>query len=122
MEIITAATMAADAEKFRTIEQAEALVIRDQVGLRTMLGISGGRWGRLATGITMPVSAGYSVEVHLAAGDTYTVRRVFKRGPKRWIKGELAGIHAEQLHEQAYQASCYVNVAFGDTIRHDPNA
>lgn len=122
MEIITAATMAADAGKFRTIEQGQALVIRDQIGFRTVLGISGGRWRQLGTGISLPVSAGYSVEVHLAADDTYTVRRVFKRGVKRWVKGEWAGIYCEMLAEMAYQASCYVNVAFGDVIRHDPSA
>jgi hypothetical protein len=122
MEIITAATMAADAEKFRAIEQGQALVIRDQIGFRTVLGISGGRWRRLATGITLPVSAGYSVEVHVAADDTYTIRRVFKRGAKQWVKGEWAGIYCDMLSEMAWQASRYANVAFGDIIRHDPNA
>lgn len=84
-----------------------------QIGHRNVLAISGGRVLARRSGVTLPVSAGYSVTVDLAGNDTYTVRRVFVRAGKRWVKGELTGIHCDQVGEMAYQASCFRNVEFG---------
>lgn len=63
--------------------------------------------------MTLPVHQGYRVEIDLAANDTYTVRRVFTRGAKTWIKGERTDVYCDEVGEVAYQASCYVNVEFG---------
>ena len=108
---------AKDTAKFD--DRVDAVVLVKQIGRGNLMAISGGRASRRATGVTLPVGAGYSVHVDLAADDTYTVRRIFKRGQKVWIKGEQTGVYAEDLGETAYQASCYVNVKFGD---HDPMA
>jgi hypothetical protein len=102
-----------------TAESAEASFIdcdahelADQIGMGNILTISGGRINVRRTGITLPVSNGYSVEVDLAAGDTYTVRRVFTRAKQAWVKGQRDGVYCDQVGEVAYQASCFRNVAF----------
>ena len=77
-----------------------------QIG-QNIWGISGGRVLRRDTGVTLPVSNGYSVTVDLAPGDTYTVRRVFKRGKKTWVKGERTGVYCDEVGEAAYYASCF---------------
>jgi hypothetical protein len=92
--------------------ECDAQTLVDQIGPRNVLAISGGRLLACRTGITLPVAAGYSVTVDLAAGDTYTVRRVFVRGTRRWVKGERSGVYCEQVGEVAYQASCFRNVEF----------
>jgi hypothetical protein len=79
-----------------------------------ILAISGGRIGARATGITLPVAAGYSVTVDLDWNDTYVVRRVFKRGAKVWIKGEQRGVYCDEVGEVAYRASCFRNGAWGE--------
>lgn len=91
----------------------DAHTLVDQIGRMTILSISGGRVLVRETGITLRVSNGYSVTVDLAANDTYTVRRMFKRGAKTWIKGEQRGVYCEQVSEAAYQASCFRNLPFG---------
>lgn len=78
-----------------------------QIARMTLAAISGGRVIRRSTGITLPVSNGYTVTIDLAAGDTYTVRRLFRRGDKVWIKGERTGVYAEDVSEAAYFASCF---------------
>lgn len=80
-----------------------------QIGRPIIASISGLRVTRRRTGITLPVSSGYSVTVDLDANDTYVVRRVFKRGSKVWIKGEQRGVYCEDVSEAAYWASCYHN-------------
>jgi hypothetical protein len=79
-----------------------------------LLAISGGRVVGRQTGVTLPVSNGYYVFIDLAGNDTYTVRRVFKRGMNWFLKGEVEGVHAEDLSETAYRASCFRNVEFGE--------
>jgi hypothetical protein len=91
------------------------------IGHRNVLAISGGRVIRHQRGgVTLPVGHGYSVIIDLAANDTWTVRRVFKRGSKIFLHGEMTGVYGEQLGDVAYYASCYVNVPFpagdGDVI------
>lgn len=78
-----------------------------QIGAMNILATSGGRIWRRETGITLPVHYGYSVTVDLAAGDTYTVRRVFTRGVRAWVKGELEGVYCEQVGEAVYRAGCF---------------
>ena len=52
------------------------------------------------------------VTVDLAGNDSYTVRRVFTRAGRTWVKGERTDIYCDQVGEQAYQASCFRNVDF----------
>lgn len=85
-----------------------------QIGAGNWMAISGRRVIGRRTGATFPVSCGYSVTVDLAGDNTWTVRRVFKRGTKTWVKGQETGIHAEQLGDSAYRASCFRNVTFGE--------
>lgn len=87
--------------------EADTQTIVEQIGMGNVLAISGGRVTHRETGITLPVRYGYSVTVDLAAGDTYTVRRVFTRKGVSTIKGESADVYAEQVGEMAYRASCY---------------
>jgi hypothetical protein len=91
--------------------------MRGQIRTMDLLAISGGRVFATPTGLMLPVGHGYKVQIDLEAGDTYRVRRVFVRDFRFWVKGEVSGVYAEQLSQAAYEASCYVNVAFGD---HDP--
>lgn len=37
------------------------------------------------------------MEITLDPSDTYTVRRVFTRGVKRWIKGKAAFVYCDQV-------------------------
>lgn len=83
-----------------------------QLGRRNVLAISGGRVLVRRSGVSLPVSSGYTVTVDLAGNDTYTVRRTFTRAGQTWIKGERAGVYCEQVGEVAYDASCYKNVEF----------
>lgn len=78
-----------------------------QIGGAIVLAISGGRIIRDTTGLILPVRQGYTVEVYLADDDTYTVRRVFTRAGKRFVKGERTGVYADQVSDAAYRASCY---------------
>ena len=87
-----------------------------QIGRGNIMSISGGLVQVRPSGITLPVHSGYRVTVDLAANDTYTVRRIFKRGAKEWIKGELTNVYAEDVGEAAYVASCYVNREFGEAV------
>jgi hypothetical protein len=88
----------------------DAKIIRDQIGMMNVFAISGGRWTARETGITLPVSNGYSVTVDLTTSDDYTVRRVYTRAGKVTIKGEYTGVHWDAVGELAYQASCFHNV------------
>lgn len=100
--------MSTTTDTFRECDTDQTIA---QIG-RNILAISGGRVIKRATGVTLPVGHGYSVTVDLNWDDTYVVRRVFKRGAKTWIKGEMKDVYAEDLSEVAYYASCYVNVDF----------
>jgi hypothetical protein len=83
-----------------------------QIGKWNLMAISGRRVIFRETGVTLPVSSGYKVTVDLAAGDTYTVRRIMTRGAKLWVKGERTDVYCEEVGEVAYQASCFRNVEF----------
>jgi hypothetical protein len=95
-------------------------VITAQIGRTTILGISGGRRAIIAhretgetVGLDLPVSSGYHVLVTLAADDTYTVRRVMKRGAKLFDKGVVHGVHCDQVEEVAWNAHAFRNGPFG---------
>jgi hypothetical protein len=88
-----------------------------QIGRTNVLAISGGRVTVRETGITLPVDCGYSVTVDLADNDTYTVRRIFKRGAKTWIKGERCDVYADDVADAAYYASCFRNGPWGEVAR-----
>lgn len=105
------------ATAFRPLDPGELLA---QIGMGNLLAISGGRVGPIYServggdviGVVLPVGHGYSVEVLLAADDTYVVRRVFVRAGRRFDHGERSNVYADEVGEVAYAASCYVNVAF----------
>ena len=61
----------------------------------------------LCSSLILPVAHGYTVEIDLALNDTYTVRRVFTRAGKRFVKATVTGVYFDQIGEVAYQASCY---------------
>lgn len=90
-----------------TFINCNASELINQIGGTNFFAISGGRVMVRPTGITLPIAYGYSVEIDLAANDTYTVRRVLSRGTKRTIKGELSNVYCDEVGEVAYLASCY---------------
>ena len=90
--------------------ECNAKELTAQIGMMNIFAISGGRIIARETGITLPVSNGYSVTIDLHANDTYTVRRIFTRAGKVTIKGEVEGIYFDEIGEIAYQASCFRNV------------
>jgi hypothetical protein len=94
--------------------EADASQLITQIGRMNILAISGGRIGRRDTGVTLPVSSGYSVTVDLDWNDTYVVRRVFKRGAKVWVKGEQRDVYCDEVGEVAYRASCFRNGPWGE--------
>jgi hypothetical protein len=87
----------------------QATTLLNQIGRTMVLVMSGGRTHLNAVGsLVLKVSHGYSVEIDYNEGsDTYTVRRVFTRGIKRWIKGEISNVYCDQVGEIAYRASCF---------------
>lgn len=92
-------------------EQATTLL--DQIGRMTICAISGGRKSLVDGTLVLPVGSGYKVEVEYAEGsDTYTVRRVFTRGVKRWVKGELTYVYCDEVGERAYEASSFRSYDF----------
>lgn len=91
-------------EEFRPVDSVELL---QQLGKNNLLAISGGRVIRRETGVTLPVSNGYSVTIDLAWSDTYTVRRIFTRSGKATIKAQLENVYCEDLSEVAYFGSCF---------------
>lgn len=78
-----------------------------QIGRMNVLAISGGRAAIVDEGLMLPVSNGYSVRIILAADDTYTVTRLFRRSGQWFVKGEREGVYAEDVSDAAYYASCF---------------
>lgn len=78
-------------------------VLIQQIGKTNVMAISGGRVEKRETGVTLPVRYGYEVRVDLAANDTYTVQRVYNGD----VKGEETRVHAPEVGDSAYRASCY---------------
>jgi hypothetical protein len=88
-------------------DRADCREIARQIGIWNLRAISGGRAVCRPAGITLPCGSGYSVTVDLAGNDTYTVRRVFTRAGKSWVKGERSGVHCDQVGEVAYRAGMF---------------
>ena len=91
---------------------AETLVA--QIGMANIFAISGGRLTKRETGISLPVSNGYSVEIDLAGNDTYTIKRIFTRSGKHTIKGIKENIYCDSIAEQAIQASSFRSYEWGN--------
>lgn len=99
------------AEGMRPMDDDGFRTLLRQIGKANWMAISGLRVEFRETGVTLPVGKGWAVAIDLAPGDTYTVRRVYKRGVTR-AKGERTGVYAEQVSDVAYKASCFENVEF----------
>lgn len=86
-----------------------AQTILMQVGRMNVLAISGGRAKVSAEGgVVLPVRYGYGVHIVLDRGtDTYRVERTFTRSGRCSVKREWTMVHAEQLGDVAYTASCF---------------
>lgn len=108
-------TVAVTERKEVAFRRCSPETIARQIGRMNVLAISGGRVQHRETGVTLPVGSGYSVTVDLAANDTYTVRRVFKRGAKVWVKGEQTEVYCDEVGEIAYQASSFRSYDFPKT-------
>jgi hypothetical protein len=96
--------MAQNEPEFRPVNGAELL---QQLGRNNLLAISGGRVISRESGVTLPISNGYSLTIDLAWNDTYTVRRIFTRSGKAPIKAQLEGVYCEDLGDVAYYGSCF---------------
>jgi hypothetical protein len=96
--------MAQNEPEFRPVNGAELL---QQLGRNNLLAISGGRVISRESGVTLPISNGYSLTIDLAWNDTYTVRRIFTRSGKATIKAQLEGVYCEDLGDVAYYGSCF---------------
>lgn len=95
------------------MNSTQAQELLNQIGRATVLAISGGRVRYTGNAIVLPVSNGYTVEITLDPSDTYTVSRVFTRGVKRWIKGQIDNVYCDQISDIAYEASCFRSNDFG---------
>jgi len=88
-----------------------------QIGRMNILSISGGRVIKMSKGVRLPVSAGISVVVELAANDTYIVRREFMRKVRGvetiFHHGQRTNVYCEQLAETAYVAGMYKSYGKG---------
>lgn len=87
-------------------------VLVAQIGRGNLMAISGNRVQYTKDAVLLPVGNGYKVEIVLEANDTYTVTRVFTRGAKRFEKGTMTEVYAEDIGDVAYYASCFRNVDF----------
>ena len=94
--------------------QAHELIA--QIGRMNLAAISGGRVRLVGETLVLPVGSGYTVEITLDPSDTYTVRRVFTRGIKRWIKGEVSNVYCDQVGEMAYQAHAFRSYEFPEGV------
>ena len=89
-----------------------------QIGARTFLAISGGRYelvrdndGEIVE-LVLPCGKGYTVAITLGWNDLYIVRKDFgRKNPK--TKGVLKDVYCDQISEVAYQASLFANSKFG---------
>jgi hypothetical protein len=96
-----------------TKEQAVQLL--QQIGAN-IFAISGGRRALVNGELVLKVGSGYSVRIALAGNDTYTVQRIYQRAGKTILAGQVANVYFDEVGEVAYQASCFVNVEFGEGV------
>lgn len=82
--------------------------LRRQIGVGNLMAVSGGRWAQVGTSsVRLPCGAGFEVLVTLEADDTYTVRRLFKRGARTFLHGERSNVYCDEVSEVVYYASCF---------------
>lgn len=91
------------------MDNDQRMVIVNQIRRMDLFAISGGVVHPLDDGIRLPVGNGYKVDIHLTAGDDYTVERVFVRNGKVTSHGAETGIYCDELSDTAYRASCFRN-------------
>lgn len=89
------------------IEEWQHDEILRQIGRGNVLAVSGGLVLRTRDGVVLLCGNGYSVEVALDPTDTYTVRRVFSRSGKRFVKGEVSDVYCTELAETVYRAGMF---------------
>lgn len=93
------------------IYQANTLL--KQIGGITVMAVSGGRQRLIDGTLVLVVGAGYTVEVDYVEGrDTYTVRRVFNRAGKKWVKGELTDVYMDEVSERVWEAHAFRSYEF----------
>jgi hypothetical protein len=92
-----------------TIDDQQRQTIISQIPRMTIFAISGGIVHPLPDGIRLPVGNGYKVDIHLTAGDDYTVERVFVRNGVTTSHGAEDTVYCDELSETAYRASCFRN-------------
>lgn len=90
-----------------TIEDWQRHEILRQIGGGNILSISGGRAIPTARGVRLHCGNGYRVDVDLTPADDYTVRRVFARGGREWVKGEQERVYCSEVGEAAYRAGMF---------------
>jgi hypothetical protein len=97
-----------------TTSPSVVATILEQLGAMNLFAISGGRVVLLnAVTVSLPVSAGYAVEIeYLVASDLYEVRRVRTLRRCRTVFGAATGLYWDQMPQAAYVASCHVDLAF----------
>lgn len=91
----------------REITADQRRTILDQIGSGTVMGICGFRVRPTVTGVELVCGYGYRVRVTLEANDTYTVRRIYSRGSREWVKGEQTDVYWPELSEVAYRAGMF---------------
>ena len=97
----------------------DAATLYRQIGLSTLLAAPGRARGFYVDDATIgfKVGQGYVVTVTLDPSDTYTVRRCTLRKGALTTKGEQTMVYCEELSDTFWNASCYVNVTFGEHRR-----
>lgn len=104
--------------RIREGRQCDPKVLRDQIGIMTVMAVSGGRWGSIRTsdgepiGIILPCGTNRSVEVTLSFLDTYTVRRYRQvvKGERRGddiVEHEATNVYCDQISDAVFTASCW---------------
>jgi hypothetical protein len=104
--------------RIREGRQCDPKVLRDQIGMMTVMAVSGGRWGAIRTsdgepiGVILPCGTNRTVEVTLSFWDTYTVRRYRQvvRGERRGddiVEHEATNVYCDEISEAVYTASCW---------------
>jgi hypothetical protein len=104
-------------QRRRDMDRQQAEVALSQIGVPTILAVSGGRRDLVDGKLVLPVSNGYEVQVALLPDDTYSVDRVFKRAGRESVKGRVEGVYAEQLSDTVWDASNFRSNDFGTVGR-----
>ena len=95
------------------MDNYQANTLLKQIGPMTVAAVSGGRRSLVDGILVLPVGAGYTVEVEYVEGrDTYTVRRVFNRAGKKWVKGELTDVYMDEVSERVWEAHAFRSYEF----------